>query len=245
MESFVKKILVSLLVFHSLVVLAEEKEEFGLFERYYTSKPLLSRLTGSDRGTLYIGRLSDDKNLSLSLPGYMGYGIMKCWCKLGHTIMMDGEVDGKHVKYVCSPDQAKVDYLMTACKEMIQESMRRMGETLKRGNILLYNNASSTPIASQDRSKIIELGSDPFSQVDKDVKEIIFVSCANLTQSNIDSTKLGYIVSQKLKKSEYGLFVIDGNLVKMVAVQKGRIVQEFEILPTEEELAEAKSILSK
>lgn len=239
-----KKILASLLVFNSFVVFTEEREEFGLFEKYYESKPLLSRLTGSNRGTRYIGRLSDDKNPSLSLSGYMKYGIMKCACKLGYTAGMDDESNGKHVSYMCSRDLSIVTDNLNLFKEMIHANMRAMGETLKQGQLVSYT-SSYKPIDQQNRSKEIKPGEETLLPADKYVEEFIFVSCTNLSNSNIDPMQLGYVVNQKIQKSEFGLFLIDGYLIKIIAVPNQGTIKVSEILATPKEIAEAKSILSK
>ena len=237
-----KKILVSFLLVNCFAVFAEkEKENFGLFEKYHKTQPLLSRLTGSDRGARYIGSLSDQENPSLSLKGYRNYIIMKCGCKLGYSVNFLDKNENKHTAYICSPDESIVKEAINDLKNGFLKDFKNMGEKLKQRGMVCNG------LVDNER---VQLGEHTLVQSDDnddedDGKEFAFASFYRLADVDIDSTKLGYVVSQMIEKSQYGLHIIDGNLIKITVVPNHGMIKISELVPTKEEIEKAKATISQ
>jgi hypothetical protein len=216
-----KKILVSFLLVNCFTVFAEGKKYQGLFEEYYTRTPLLSRLTGSDKGIQHIGVFSESEDPRLSMKGHLNYLSMIKHCK-GSNLVMFSDVDSNkdNTAYVCATDKSKVFNKINSLKNNELELMRSMGKALKEGGIAHLSSFN---------------GSD----------DHVFVAFSNLNSSDIDPADLGFKVLQMVKKSQYGVRVIDGYLVKIVTAQNHGSINVSQILPTEEEIQKAKSIISQ
>lgn len=211
-----KKILVSFLLIHCFVILAEETKDFGLFEKYYRRKPLLSRLTGSDKGTQYIGVLSEDENSRLSMHEYLKYLFMIKLCKENKL----ARLSKVGTTYVCATDMSEVVAEINSMKKAHLEDMKSIGENLKKGTICFFPTVD---------------GSGAFEAV----------AFYNLNNSDVNSVALAFKVLNIIKRSEQGVHVIDGYLVKIVTAQCGCTIDVSEILPTKEEIEKAKSIISE
>ncbi len=211
-----KKILVSFLLINGFAVLAEEKKDYGLFEDYYTRKPLLSRLTGSDKGTQHIGIISDSEDQSLSIRGYLNYLKMLQHCKEKNLVSF---TDSGTV-YVCAANRLFVLAAINSLKKTRLENFGQMGTTLQKGGI--------AHLPSSDRSD-----------------QHVFVAFDNLNGTDIDPVELGFKVSQMVKESAYGVSVIDVHLVKIVTAPNNSSIKVSEILPTEEKIEQAKAKISQ
>jgi hypothetical protein len=214
-----KKILVSFLLINCFAVFAnfaEEKKDYGLFEEYFARKPLLSRLTGSDQGTQYIGSISENEEPSLGIIGYLNYLRMIKRCEENSLVILSHA----DITYVCSTDQSEVAAVIDSIKNTLIDRVEVLGKVLQLEQV--------TSIRADDESE-----------------DHVLIVFRNLNGAEVDSVKLGFKVLEKVKQSASGLSIIDGNLVKIVCFKDGDVINPDDILPTKEEIEQAKATISQ
>ena len=236
------KIVASFLVFNFYVMLAKEKEYCGLFEKHSEVRPFFSQLSGSDKGAQYFGSLSDEKYPKLSVQGHVNYVLMRCACKLGYSADFVDKVDGKVIFYVCSRNKSDVVDGIDTMKAIRVQDLKKRGENLKKGDIICFPPASLYDSVPKISPKLGESMALPFSD---DFQKYIFITCIHLTTSDIDTAEFFYKTQQKVDQAEYGVHIIGGELIKITAFSKGSNITYFDIFPTEQEIAKARSEFSK